>query len=112
MPVEGGTGDVERFGDFLDGMRAIVVHPLRLVELALGELWAPAADPTARAGGGQTIHGVGDDQLTLEFGQHAEHAERGAALHGGGVDALFDHVQADVVGPYVGAEVDQVLDRA
>lgn len=112
VPVEGGPGDVEGLRDLLDGVLAAVVHLLGLVELALGEFGFAAADPAAGAGGGQAVEGVGDDELALEFGQHGQHAEHGAALHGGGVDALLDHVQPDVLGPQVGAEVDQVLDRA
>lgn len=41
-------------------------------------------------------------------GQHAEH---GAALGGGGVDALFEHFEADAALTEFGAEGDQVQHR-
>jgi hypothetical protein len=44
---------------------------------------------------GESVVGVRHDQLSLELSEHAEHAEHGAAFHGGGVDALLDDVQTD-----------------
>ena len=63
-------------------------------------------------GCGKPIAGVGHDQLALELGEHREHPEHGAALCGGGVDALFEHLQADALFPEFGAEADQVQYRA
>src|ERR1035441_2906907 len=39
-------------------------------------------------------------------------AEHGPALHGGGVDALLDHMQIDTTVAELGAKGDQVQDRA
>jgi hypothetical protein len=59
---------------------------------------ATAGNHRAAAGacGGQTVVGVGDDELALVLGEHGEHAEHGAAFGGGGIDALLDDVQADL----------------
>src|SRR5207245_1726626 len=47
LAVHGRPSDVEGGGDLFHGVLAGVVHQLGLVELALGELGAPAADPAA-----------------------------------------------------------------
>lgn len=83
VPVEGGAGHVEGLCDRFDGVGAVVVHLLGLVELPLGEFGAAAADAAADVaagtGGGQAIVGVGDDEFALQFGQHAQHAD--PAIH-------------------------------
>jgi hypothetical protein len=64
------------------------------------------------AGGGESVAGVGDDPLALEFGEHGEHPEHRAAFGCRGVDALFDDVQADAAFAELGAERDEVKDRS
>jgi len=44
----------------------------------------------------------------LQLGEHREHPEHGAALGGGGVDALLHHLQADPALTQLCAQGDQV----
>jgi len=90
----------------------LVVELLGERGLVGGELGPAPAEAYAGAGRGEAVVGVGHDQLALELGEHAEHAEHRPALDGLGVDALLDDVQADPALAQVGAEGHQVQDRA
>ena len=63
---------------------------------------------SAGAGGGESVAGVGDDQLALELGEDGEHPEHRAALGRRGVDPLFGDVQADAALAQLGAEGHEV----
>jgi hypothetical protein len=58
----------------------------------------------AGARGRQPVAGVRHDQLALNLGEDRKHAEHGAALGGGGVDALLEHLEADAALTELGAE--------
>nr|WP_131736091.1 ATP-binding protein [Actinomadura roseirufa] len=70
-----------------------------------------AVVPDAGPRRGQPVHGVGEDQFALQLGQDRQHAEHGAALGRGGVDALLDHVQADLPLPQLRPERHQMQHR-
>src|ERR1017187_4486557 len=75
VPVPRRPGYAEEVGDLRDGLVAGVVELLGERGLAGGELGPAPADASAGAGRGEAVVGVGHDQLALELGEHAEHAE-------------------------------------
>jgi hypothetical protein len=65
----------------------------------------------ASACGGESVAGVGDDELALELGEHREYPEHGTTFGRACIDALFDDVQADAALAQLGAEGHEVQDR-
>jgi hypothetical protein len=55
--------------------------------------WTKQISKRARAAANPS--GVGHDQLALQLSQYGQHPEHGAALCGGGIDALFENPQSD-----------------
>ena len=92
----------------MDGVLAGVVELLGVKCLSRGESRAAPTNSSAGSGGGEAVAGVGGDEFALQFGQHGEHAEHGAAFGGGGVDALLEDFEADAAFSQCRAEGDQV----
>lgn len=85
--VERGTW--RGLGDALDRMGPRVVELLGVVSLVGGELRASSYCSPAGADRGEPA-GVGDDELSVEFGQDGKHFEHRTSFRGRGVDALLE----------------------
>jgi hypothetical protein len=70
VAIEGAAFDAEDVGDLLGGVVALVVEALGGGGLVCGELGPAPALAASGAGRFEPVLGVGDDQLTLEFGEH------------------------------------------
>jgi hypothetical protein len=108
VAVDGGAWSFEQVRDLLNGVVAGVVEFLGVDGLLGGELGPAAAFSATGTGGCQPVAGVGDDEFSLQFCQDGEHSEHGSTFGRGGVDALFEHAQADASFLEGGAEGDQV----
>jgi len=95
VAVDGAAGNGEHAGDLGDGVLPGVVEALGQCSLVGAEFGGSSTAATAGPGGGESVAGVGHDEFPLQLGEHREHPEHGAALGGGGVDALLHHLQAD-----------------
>ena len=93
MAVDGAAGHGEHAGDLGDGVLPGVVEALGEGDLVGAEFGGSSTAATAGARGGESVAGVGHDEFPLQLGEDREHPEHGAALGGGGVDALFDDLQ-------------------
>jgi hypothetical protein len=95
VPVDGCAGHAEEVSDLPDGVVTGVVELLCEGDL-LGVEPGPAAAPaTASARGGESVAGVGEDQLALELGEDGEHPEHRATFGRRRIDALLGDVQTD-----------------
>nr|WP_229694340.1 hypothetical protein [Lentzea pudingi] len=59
----------------------------------------PATDAAAGSRGGEAVHRAFDDHLSVVLGQCREEVEHQPPAGAGGVDALFQHDEVDVVAP-------------
>lgn len=89
-------------------MLAAVVELLGDFGLVIGEPGPAAAFAAPGTGGGQAVAGVGNDQFSLQFGEHGQHVEHGPPFHGGRVDALLDDLKSDAAFTELCAEDDEV----
>ncbi|KAF0963353.1 hypothetical protein MLGJGCBP_03515 [Rhodococcus sp. T7] len=111
MPIHRGPRHVQHPGDLRDRAFPGIVEALSELDLIGAEFrWAPAL-AAASAGRREAVAGVGHGQLALVVGQDREQPEHGLALGRSGVDALFEHLQADATLAQVGTERDQVQHR-
>lgn len=92
--MKGDSLDAEYVGDLSHGVFALVVEPLCSANLVWGEFGSSASFAASCAGCCEAVTGVGGDEFGLELGEYGEHAERGSAFSGAGVDALFHGTRA------------------
>ena len=111
MAVDGGAGDAELGGDLGDGEFACLVHLPRQPGLALPELGFLSPGPSTRPCGGEPVEGAFGHQGVFELGDGAEDLEEHPPDRGGGVDALVEHDQVDVVVVQLLGEVDELFQR-
>jgi hypothetical protein len=69
VPIDGSTWHPEEVCDLLNGFLAGVVELLGEGDLFGVEFRAPASVAAASACGGESVAGVGDDELALELAQ-------------------------------------------
>jgi hypothetical protein len=65
VPVDGGAGNAEEVGDLLNGALTRVVELLGERDLLGVEPRSAAALTSAGAGSGESVAGIGDDELAL-----------------------------------------------
>jgi len=112
MAVDRRPGHPEGVGDLLHGVLAVVVHRSGLRDPGRGHLELRAAVAAAGPGRGEPVMGAFDDQVVLELGDRGEHVEEQPATRGGGVDALGQRPQPDVMRLQVVGDLLEVAHRA
>lgn len=75
------------------------------VELARRQCRWLAADAATGASGGEAVHGAFDDHLPVVLGEEVEHQPPAG---GGGIDALFQDDEVDLMGAEPADEFQQV----
>ncbi len=106
VAVDGGTRNLERVGDPLDGVFPCIVELLGMGGLIGGELPTSPSCFSAGPGRSEAAAGICGNEFALEFSENREHSAHRPTFRGRGVDGLLKYDQPYTPFSHVCAELD------